>query len=317
MNLSQLLDAAGGLRDAAYTLSAEITRMSINEEEEATLEHVNISNLDDDNFSSSFKLYSYDHLHIKRVPYWSENLTVELSGEFVFPGTYQIHQGETLIDVIKRAGGLADLAFPDGAVFSRENLRVKEDEQRERLIAQLESDLASTLLGATDSQEALQAQSAARAMLSRLQNQKSQGRLVIDLSKILTDREGAALLVKDGDTLFVPPIPYAVSVSGEVQFPSSHIYQKGLDMNDYLNRSGSYTQNADKSRTFIVKANGSVLTKGLNAWFGKSSVSDHISAGDVIFVPVDLKQTRWLENLTYGTQILYQLAVAAAAVNSF
>jgi len=154
-------------------------------------------------------------------------------------------------------------------------------------------------------------------MLSRLRNQKSLGRLVIDLSKILTDREGAGLLVKDGDKLYLPSTPYAVSVSGEVQFPSSHIYQKGLDLNDYLNRSGSYTQNADKSRTFVIKADGSVLTKGGNAWFGKSSRSDFISPGDVIVVPIDLKQTRWLENLTYGTQIVYQLAVAAAAVNSF
>ena len=154
-------------------------------------------------------------------------------------------------------------------------------------------------------------------MLSRLRNQKSQGRLVIDLSKILTDREGTVLLVKDGDSLLVPSTPYAVSVSGEVQFPSSHIFQEGLDVNDYLNRSGSYTQNADKSRTFVIKANGSVLSKGGSAWFSKSSGRVSISAGDAIVVPIDLKQTQWLENLTYGTQIVYQLAVAAAAVNSF
>jgi len=317
MNLSQLLDAAGGLRDAAYTLSAEVTRMSIDQEEKASLKHVNISNLADNNFSSSFKLFPYDHLLIKKIPFWSENSTVTLSGEFVFPGTYQIYHGETLHDLIKRAGGLTDRAFLDGAVFSRENLRVKEDEQKERLITQLEADLATTTLAATDSREALQVQSAAQAMLSRLRNQKSQGRLVIDLSKILTDREVAGLLVKDGDSLLVPSTPYAVSVSGEVQFPSSHIFQEGLDVNDYLNRSGSYTQNADKSRTFVVKANGSVITQGGSAWFGKSSGRGSISAGDVIVVPIDLKQTRWLENLTYGTQIVYQLAVAAAAVNSF
>ena len=154
-------------------------------------------------------------------------------------------------------------------------------------------------------------------MLSRLRNQKAQGRLVIDLSKIITDPDSSGLLVKDGDTLNVPSIPYAVSVSGEVQFPSSHIYQKGLDVNDYIIRSGSYTQNADKSRTFVVKSNGSVAILGSNAWFGKSFGSGSISAGDVIVVPVDLKQSRWLENLTNGTQIVYQLALAAAAVNSF
>ena len=88
-------------------------------------------------------------------------------------------------------------------------------------------------------------------------------------------------------------------------------------MNDYLNRSGGYTQNADKDRTFVVKANGAVMTKGGNGWFGKASSGNNISPGDVIVVPIDVKQTRFLENLTYSTQIIYQLAVAAAAVNSF
>jgi polysaccharide export outer membrane protein len=319
MELGDLLRAAGGTKDSAYLLDAEITRIGVENGKSALVKHIRVdqSVLTGENKASSFKLSPYDSLSIKPIPLWREGESIEISGEVNFPGTYSIKIGETLLDVIKRAGGLTDRAFPDGAFFSRENLRVKENEQRERLIAQLEADLATATLGSASSQEALQAQSAAQAMLSRLRNQKSQGRLVIDLSKILTDREAAGLLVKDGDKLYLPSNPYAVSVSGEVQFPSSHIYQKGLDLNDYLNRSGSYTQNADKSRTFVVKANGSVMTQGGSAWFGKSSGRGSISAGDVIVVPIDLKQTRWLENLTYGTQIVYQLAVAAAAVNSF
>ena len=126
------------------------------------------------------------------------------------------------------------------------------------------------------------------------------------------------MLAKSGDILFVPQIPYAVSVSGEVQFPSSHLYDEGLKLDDYLKRSGGFTQNADKDRTFVVKANGSVMTKQGNGWFSKGSGSNNnIEAGDVVVVPIDVKQTRFLENLTYGTQIIYQLAVAAAAVNSF
>ena len=91
--------------------------------------------------------------------------------------------GETLYDVIQRAGGLTDRAFPEGAIFSRENLREKEDEQRERLIAQLESDLATATLAATGSVKRHKLKSLLSAMLVRLQNTESQGRLVIDLSK--------------------------------------------------------------------------------------------------------------------------------------
>ena len=317
MNLSQLLDASGGLLDAAYTLSAEITRLSVDGEQQATVQHLNLDNLDDLNFTSSFKLSPYDHLLVKKVPYWTENLTVTLSGEFIFPGTYQILRGETVSQLVARAGGLSDQAFTDGAVFSRKNLRETEEKQKERLISQLESDLATATLSSTNAEKSVQALSAAQSMLSKLRNQESQGRLVIDLDKILEAESSSDIFVKDGDILFVPSLPYAVSVAGEVQFPSSHLFDEKLDVKDYIYKSGGYSQNADEARTFVVKANGSVLTSKGNAWFGKGSAIQTVSAGDVIVVPIDLKQTRWLENLTYSTQIIYQLAVAAAAVNSF
>ena len=317
MNLSQLLDASGGLLDAAYTLSAEITRLSVNGEQQATVQHLNLDNLDNLNFTSSFKLSPYDHLQVKKVPYWTENLTVTLSGEFIFPGTYQILRGETVSQLVARAGGLSDQAFSGGAVFSRENLRETEEKQKERLISQLESDLTMATLASKNAEESAQARSAAQSMLSKLRNQESQGRLVIDLDKILEAESSSDIFVKDGDILFVPSLPYAVSVSGEVQFPSSHLFDEKLDVKDYIYKSGGYSQNADEARTFVVKANGSVLTSKGNAWFGKGSAIQTVSVGDVIVVPIDLKQTRWLENLTYSTQIIYQLAVTAAAVNSF
>ena len=319
MTLNDLFRAAGGPKDSAYMLDAEITRIGLDSEQSAELQHIRLSKkqLLDANTSSSFLLKPYDTVSIKPIPFWKEGESIELSGEIKFPGIYSIMKGETLFDVLQRAGGITVRAFPQGAIFSRENLRLKEDEQRERLIAQLESDLANATLAAQDTEDAAQAQSAARAMLLRLQNTESQGRLVIDLTKIIKEGEKSILMVKSGDQLFVPETPYAVSVSGEVQFPTSHLHNEKLDLNDYLNRSGGYTQNADKDRTFVVKANGAVMTNGGTGWFGKGSSDNRISPGDVIVVPIDVKQTRFLENLTYSTQIIYQLAVAAAAVNSF
>jgi protein involved in polysaccharide export with SLBB domain len=319
MTLTDLFRAAGGAKDSAYLLDAEITRIGLDPNNSAKIEHIRLSSkqLLDENASTSFKLKPYDVISIKPIPLWKEGESIDISGEVQFPGSYSIKIGETLYDVLQRAGGITERAFPQGSIFSRENLRLKEDEQRERLIAQLESDLATATLSAKDSEEAAQAQSAARAMLARLRNTESQGRLVIDLSKIIKEGEQSQLVVKSGDLLIIPEIPYAVSVSGEVQFPTSHLHEEKLDLSDYLNRSGGYTQNADKDRTFVVKANGAVMTKGGNAWFGKGTSSHRISPGDVIVVPIDVTQTRFLENLTYSTQIIYQLAVAAAAVNSF
>jgi polysaccharide export outer membrane protein len=319
MNLSDFFHAGGGAKDSAYMLDAEISRVMVGPDQTASVKHIRLDQkvLADSNASKAIQIRPYDVLSIKPIPLWREGEAVTLAGEFKFPGTYSIKPGETLMDIINRAGGVTERAFPMGAVFSRENLRETEDQQRERLISQLESDLVTATLAASDSADASQASSAANAMLSRLKNTKSQGRLVINLNEMIENSSQSDLLVKDGDILTVPQIPYAVSVSGEVQFPSSHMHENNLQLDDYLNRSGGFTQNADKDRTFVVKANGAVMSKGGNAWFGKGSSAHKIEPGDVIVVPIDLKQTRFLENLTYGTQIIYQLAVAAAAVNSF
>ena len=156
------------------------------------------------NVTKLFKLRPYDVLSIKPIPLWREGEFIELSGEFRFPGTYSIKTGETLSEVIERAGGLNARAFPKGAIFSRKNLRDKEEEQKNRLIAQLESDLANATLSATDPVEAAQAKSAANAMLARLRNTESQGRLVIDLGKILNDNTNSKIFVNAGDQLFIP-----------------------------------------------------------------------------------------------------------------
>ena len=203
MILGDLFRAAGGPKDSAYMLDAEVTRIGINQENTATVEHLRIPSkmLSDSNQSAFFKLQPYDSVSIKPIPLWKEGESIEINGEVKFPGIYSIKVGESLFEVLQRAGGLTSRAFSDGAIFSRENLRLNEDEQRERLIAQLESDLATATLASQNNEEAAQAQSAARAMLSRLKNTKSQGRLVIDLASIIQNEEKSKLLVKDGDQL--------------------------------------------------------------------------------------------------------------------
>ena len=81
--------------------------------------------------------------HVKPIPLWKEGESIEINGEVKFPGTYRIFSGRESFDVLQRAGGLTSRAFSMGLFFPRENLRIKEEEQKERLISQLESDLAT------------------------------------------------------------------------------------------------------------------------------------------------------------------------------
>jgi hypothetical protein len=102
-----------------------------------------------------------------------------------------------------------------------------------------------------------------------------------------------------------------------VQFPTSHLFQSDFPVDQYINLSGGFTQNADDKRIFVVKSNGAVLTKKGSGWFSGNHHQNKIQAGDVIVVPINIQKGKWLETLTSGTQIVYQLAVTAAAVNSF
>jgi protein involved in polysaccharide export with SLBB domain len=202
-------------------------------------------------------------------------------------------------------------------VFTRTALIEREEGQKEKLVQQLESDIATLSLSPTSGDSVQKANSVAESLLRRLKDSKSVGRLVIDLDAQLAQSEATQITLRDGDKLHIPIMPSEISVMGEVQFPTSHLFQSGFSIDQYINLSGGYTQNADEGRVFVVKSNGAVLTKKGNGWFSGNQSKKNIQPGDVIVVPINLQKGKWLETLTSSTQIVYQLAVTAAAVNSF
>ena len=95
--------------------------------------------------AADLQLQPFDYLVIKEVPLWASQEEVEIRGEVRFPGRYPIHRGETLRSVMERAGGLTDLAFVEGAVFTREELKEREKKQLETLATRMESDHRAVL----------------------------------------------------------------------------------------------------------------------------------------------------------------------------
>jgi polysaccharide export outer membrane protein len=318
MNVHDLVLAAGGIKDSAYEVDAELTRMSMDTNQFTKIEHIRIqpSSFLETNASKEFRLLPYDRLNIKPAPLWNDGQFVTIEGEVNFPGVFQISNGETLQQLLKRAGGLSKFAFPKGAIFTRKHLREKEEKELERLKSQLQSDIAKSNLDALNPAEAARASAAASSMMSRLESADALGRLVIDLDTFTEESSASALFLKDGDKLIVPGFPASVSVLGEVNFPTSHMYNPELSQDDYISMSGGITDNAAENNIFVVKADGSVLTKSSNRWF-KNKNSSKIQVGDTIVIPIDIKQSRVLEQFSYTSQIIYQMAVAAAAVNSF
>jgi polysaccharide biosynthesis/export protein len=113
----------------------------------------------------------------------------------------------------------------------------------------------------------------------------------------------------------VPPRRQTVSVVGEVQYSTSHVFTTGLSFEDYVERSGGLAARADEDRIYIVRANGQVsLPNGSGGWFGKKSTE--MQPGDTIVVPLDTEYMSPLPLWTSVTQIIYQSAIAIAAISS-
>ncbi len=323
MKISDLLRAGGSLDQAAYGGSAELTRYQIigGERRQTELIEIDLGRVKSGDAAADVALLPFDYLMIREVPEWGEQETVTIAGEVRFPGTYPIKRGESLRSVIQRAGGLTSLAFAEGSVFTREDLQKREQHQLEVLADRLQRDIASLSLQqsqTSDSGNAAQAMAAGRQLLSDLRATQAVGRLVIRLDAVMAAAQGseADIVLRNGDRLVIPRLTQEVTVIGEVQSPTSHLFQTGLSRNDYIARSGGTTQRADKKRVFVIRANGEVAPASTAGWFNRSGNLD-IRPGDTVVVPYDAEQVRPLTMWTSITQILYNIAVAVAAVNSF
>jgi protein involved in polysaccharide export with SLBB domain len=321
MRISDLLRAGGSLEDAAYGGEAELSRYEVvnGEYRQTELIDIDLAAVLRGDAAADITLRPYDALNIKEVPQWRELETVSVEGEVRFPGLYPIQRGETLRQVLQRAGGLTDLAFPNGAVFTRETLRRREQEQLDRLSERLRRDLAVLALQGAQGTGAgnLQALSVGEGLLAELQGSRAIGRLVIDLNQVLAAAPGGEqdIVLKNGDRLLVPKQNQEVTVIGEVQNATSHRYVTDLGRDDYLSMSGGLTNQADEDRIYVVRANGSVVATSGGAWFSRSS--EDIEPGDTVVVPLDAGKMRALPLWAAVTTIIYNLAVAVAAVNSF
>lgn len=310
-DVKELLIAAGGLEEGAYTLSAELTRQNVSEQNGVSVEHMQLS-LDQvmQNVpTANVILQSRDILTVRTLPDWQETRWVTIKGEVKFPGTYSIQRSESLKDVISRAGGLTSDAAPRSAVFLRKSVKDKEQLELSKLADELRREIAAKALtkdtptiGYNDAQ----------LMLNQLENVKTVGRLVVDINAIQLGIDSANLMLEDEDALYIPATNQTVSVMGQVQHPSTHRYKQGLTFDQYLALSGGARKRADESRSYILRADGSVEMPTTSFWFNGGSA---IEPGDTIVVPLD---TEYKDNLTLWSQvtgIIYNTAVAVSVIS--
>ncbi|PQJ39244.1 OtnA protein [Vibrio campbellii] len=316
MSVSTLIEAAGGLTYNAFTINAELARTVISSKDERAsidVERIDLRKAIQGSTADDAILVGRDRLNILEKPNVKLQSTVTLQGEVRFPGTYTVRQGETLGELLERAGGLTEFAHPQGAIFTREALRLQEQKLLNQYAADMRAETAKkTFRADSNMSSVISDPDKTLKFVEEASRSKALGRMVVQLNRILKDERSADFMLEDGDFLFVPTFRNTVSIMGEVQVPITYLLDNKLDVDDYLNKAGGAKKQADEDRIFVVRADGSVYKPTSGYWFGNSH--EELKAGDTIVVPIDTDYRDALSTWTAATQILYQTGVAINAL---
>ncbi|WP_423840088.1 SLBB domain-containing protein [Vibrio mytili] len=316
MTVSSLLEAAGGLTYNAFTINAELARTVINNVDERAsinVERIDLRKAIQGSTADDAIIVGRDRLNVLEKPSVKLQSTVTLQGEVRFPGTYTVSQGETLGELLERAGGLTEFAHPQGAIFTREALRLQEQKLLNQYAADMRAETAKkTFRADSNMSSVISDPDKTLKFVEEASRSKALGRMVVQLNRILDNERSADFMLEDGDFLFVPTFRNTVSIMGEVQVPITYLRDEKLDVNDYLNKAGGAKKQADEDRIFVVRADGSVYKPTSGYWFGNND--DELKAGDTIVVPIDTDYRDALSTWTAATQILYQTGVAINAL---
>ncbi|TOG87012.1 OtnA protein [Vibrio parahaemolyticus] len=316
MTVSTLIEAAGGLTYNAFTINAELARTAINSADERAyidVERIDLRKAIQGSASDDAIIVGRDRLNILEKPNVKLQSTVTLQGEVRFPGTYTVRQGETLSELLERAGGLTEFAHPQGAIFTREALRLQEQKLLNQYAADMRAETAKKTFRADSNMgSVISDPDKTLKFVEEASRSKALGRMVVQLNRILKGERSADFMLEDGDFLFVPTFRNTVSIMGEVQVPITYLLDNKLDVDDYLNKAGGAKKQADEDRIFVVRADGSVYKPTSGYWFGNNH--EELKAGDTIVVPIDTDYRDALSTWTAATQILYQTGVAINAL---
>ncbi|NNG01987.1 MAG: polysaccharide biosynthesis protein [Desulfobacteraceae bacterium] len=338
MTVKDLIFRAGNLSNNAYKTEAALSRIVPGESKTETItikfspDQAIIGSKPDD-----MALKPHDSIFIREIPQFelAKKRQMMLEGEFVFPGEYSYAEGERISSVIRRAGGLTEDAYVFGAVFLREDVKTIQQERLKDYINSLEEDVLTLTVQATqtslDRDEAeiiTNTLAAKKQLLEKMKNTEPTGRMVLNLERVLSQPNAENdFKLQPGDRLIIGKIPSFVNVLGEVYNPTAMTVQPGKKVGYYIDRVGGPTNNADRKQIYLVRADGTVISKNQEGFFGIASwdsdrhrwtmggfESLDVYPGDAIIVPKKVDKYSWLRLTKSVTEILYQIAVAAGVL---
>jgi protein involved in polysaccharide export with SLBB domain len=260
-----------------------------------------------------------------RVPVAQQTKLVKLEGEFIHSGLYSVQPGETLRQLVERAGGLTPNAYLYGSEFTRESTRLAQQARLDEYIQNLDmriqrSNLALAASGGTIPGQDLTggnyAQTSERELVTRLRQLRATGRIVLQFKPDSTGTVGLPdITLEDGDRFIIPPVPASVNLVGAVNDQNSFLYARDSRVGKYLQMAGGPTKDADRKRAFVIRANGEVVgydaTKGV---WGNEFDNLPLYAGDTIVIPEKTFKPPLVKGFLEWSQVFSQLALGSAAI---
>jgi protein involved in polysaccharide export with SLBB domain len=265
-----------------------------------------------------------------RVPRAKRRVFVKVEGEVNNPGVYPVLSGENLSSIIQKAGGATSDAYLYGLGVYREEVRLSQKQNLNRLLRQLEADGASRLaqmsqsLGAASDASVVQAkiQSVQRAQSQSLERARSlqpEGRIALGLPAKLDNQLDSVpdLRMQNGDRIYLPARPDFVYIFGAINTESALLFKPGANVADYLKQAGNSAA-ADLGGVMLLRADGSAFSG--DGFWRNPVLTTLVMPGDTIVVPEKVDQesgwSMFIRNTKDITQIMYQLGLSAAAIKT-
>lgn len=315
--ISDLMQMAGG-----FSTVADTTRLAIERLDDRNTVRITQIELPQ---GQSAPLHNGDVLRAFNstsvaLPVERQNKRVRVEGEVTRPGEFVLPPQTTVSDALRAAGGVTPAAFVFGTEFSRESVRITQQDNYERALRDLETEFtkaSATQRTSTADEAAAQSarQTGTTRLIERLRAIKPTGRVVLQLRPESTELPELAL--EDGDRLYIPPRPTTVGVFGSVFNSGSYLYASSRNIDEYLNLAGGPTRGADQASVFVIRANGSVVSNPQGkSWFSSKQDLAGVKAepGDTVFVPEEINKTTFVQDAKDWTQILYQFGLGIAGL---
>ena len=301
--LANVIELAAGLKSESLPSASELNRVN---RSAGIREILNIDVQSKEVLSMTMQ--DGDIVNIPSITALDE-INIELTGQFKYPGTYSVKNGEKLSHLLARAGGFAESAYLYGAIFTRRSVANIENAAFRRAADELETALATGVIAGRTKGEGI---SELGELITRMRQTESPGRLIVDIDpiNIAADPEKDFYL-ENGDRLHIPKRANSVTVVGDVFSPTTLPFKNSYKVKDYVEQSGGLKWGADKGSIFLVLPDGQSRATKSGIW---RKSRNYIAPGTTIVVPKSMRPFDWIMLAESVTPVLANFTVAAASL---